>query len=86
MFTSTSATTSSPWTFTPSPLSTHSLPSTNLAVEADEDEPPGLCAYDSYDEDGLSDTSSTTTPPTKPHTFAVKAILPPSYAISFSPV
>ena len=42
---------------------------------------PGLCAKDSF-----TDTSSATTPPIKPHVFAVKSVIPPSYAISFPPV
>ena len=92
VFTPTSAITtpssiaSSPSVFTPSSISIRNLPLTNFVTKNDEDEPPGLCSNESDDKDDLTDTSSATTPPLKPHVFAVKSIIPPSYTISFPPV
>ena len=66
-------------------MSIRSLPSsTNFVTEEDEDEPSGLCA-DSVDDDDLTDHSGSTTPLPKPITFAIKSIIPLSYAISFPP-
>ena len=65
-------------------MSISSLPSTNLVTE--DNEHPDLCADDSDDDDDLTDHSRSTTPPSKPHVFAVKSIIPPSYAICFPPV